>query len=169
MYTVERTNQAVDRLRRDNYSWWNSERSSDIKVVCETEHLQNSEKVQLLKTHTKYRYSSVSYNRNGKIAYTNLRQSLYNLMLLQKNGVIEMAKGSQVATIKSLREENLVYITSRKVGVVADGLLLDNEALVIQTIKLTPLGVEYLNGLSEVAEKIAVKELNRLQKLGLTV
>lgn len=93
-----------------------------------------------------------------------LTRSLYNLILMEKRGTIEIPARAKLSSYANLIRNGLVYTDHRKVEIRQDLLNFDiNVAFLV----LTPLGMKVAKERLLVQGKIHVqKELNILNKMG---
>ena len=152
--------EAKQRISR--YNWNNDVPNWLVKEISLSTEMSNSEKIDVLESSG----GAIHIDRTG-LAYTSLRESLYNIIDMLNRDSEVVATERKLADYSNLISQRLVYVDSKKViGIVNDSELGDIEiAKKLRYIKLSPLGVKNAQGLAKRGRQLATQQLARLERL----
>jgi len=150
--------------RMNNLRWGNSPSNWLIREISTSNEMSESEKVEVLEISGGY----ISVGSNG-MAYTNLRESLYNILDMLNRDSEVVATERKLADYSNLIEQRIVYIdTKRVIGIVNDSELGNVEITKsLRYMKLTPIGRKYAKALAMRGTELATQQFARLKRLGL--
>jgi hypothetical protein len=126
-----------------------------VENICLSEEVSEKEKIELLKD-----IQAAFGASRGEF----LTRSLFNLLLMEKNGVIAIASKSKIASYENLILNGLAFTTYQEIETSATDLLPTTVSL--RVLRLTPYGLQVKKELLEQGENYIIKQIEIFQKLG---